>query len=286
MKRLMVVLGLLLMVGSACSFTPGKVNEVRPSPQNSGNQPIPPTPPKDLYKTGTVNGKICFPGESVPDVILYLENKEKKEITSIPIPDEQIVFSGGLPPGTYVAYAWLRDYSAVGVYSEAVLCGLGEDCTDHSLIEFDVFTGEEVNDIRVCDWSLSPSEIPYPPGIKYEQIHGSIAGNLGYPSEFIPAMTVVATNLETKRNYYTNTQSNTPKYQIDHLPPGSYQVIAYVQGDDFGGGYTQFVICGLKVECSDHSLIAVQVTAGNVTGDVNPVDFYVPDGTFPPNPEK
>ncbi|MEJ2513065.1 MAG: carboxypeptidase-like regulatory domain-containing protein [Anaerolineales bacterium] len=286
MKRLIVILGLLLMVGVACSFNLGEVNEVRPSPQNTGNQPIPPTPPKDLYQTGTVNGKICYPGENVPDVILYLENKEKQEITSIPIPGEQIVFTGGLPPGKYVAYAWLRDYSAVGVYSEAVPCGLSEDCTDHSLIEFEVFTGEEVNDIQICDWNLSPSEIPYPPGIKYEQIHGSIAGNLGYPSEFIPAMTVVATNLDTNRYYYSNTNLNDPVYQIEHLPPGSYHVIAYVQGDDYGGGYTQSVLCGLSVECSDHSLIEVQVTAGQVTDGIHPVDFYAPEGTFPPNPVK
>ncbi len=286
MKRLIMFFGLLLLVVTACSFNSGQANEARPSPQNSGNQPIPPTPPKDLYQTGTVNGKICYPGEAVPDVILYLENKEKKEITSITIPGEQIVFSGGLPPGTYVAYAWLRDYSAVGVYSEAIVCGLSEDCTDHSLIEFEVSTGEEVNDIQVCDWSLSPSEIPYPPGINYEQIHGSIAGSLGYPSEFIPPMTVVATNLETNRYYYVNTNLNDSKYQLGHLPPGSYHVIAYVQGDDYGGGFTHAVPCGLSVECIDHSLITVKVTAGQVTDGVNPVDFYAPEGAFPPNPMK
>ncbi len=44
------------------------------------------------------------------------------------------------------------------------------------------------------------------------------------------------------------------------------------------------VPCGLKAGCEDHSLIPVEVTAGNMATGVDPVDWYAPAGTFPPRP--
>jgi hypothetical protein len=261
-----------------------QAGELLPLPQETGDQQDSQTPPEDLYQTGTVNGLVCYPSEFTPDMMLYLENRESKEITAIPIPKNQPVFSAPVPPGFYVAYAWLRDYSGGGLYSEAVPCGLNVNCTDHTLIEFEVATGEEVNDIQVCDWYISPSEIPYPPGINYNQIHGSISGKLGYPSEIIPAMTIVATNQTTNQFYFVETILNDSVYKIEHLPPGSYQVVAYLLGEDISGGYSEFVPCGLSVDCSDHSLITFQVTAGQETAGIDPLDFYAPPGTFPPNP--
>ena len=42
--------------------------------------------------------------------------------------------------------------------------------------------------------------------------------------------------------------------------------------------------CGLKASCSDHTLIAVTVGAGETVRDIEVSDWYAPQGTFPPRP--
>ncbi|MFZ5809661.1 MAG: carboxypeptidase-like regulatory domain-containing protein [Chloroflexota bacterium] len=111
---------------------------------------------------------------------------------------------------------------------------------------------------------------------------GSISGNLSYPSEFIPPLRVVAINTATNQAYSVDTAMNQTTYQLDNLPAGSYFVIAYYQ--NLAGGYSQFVTCGLSVDCSDHTLIPVTVNAGEVTPNINPGDWYAPADAFPPNP--
>jgi hypothetical protein len=44
------------------------------------------------------------------------------------------------------------------------------------------------------------------------------------------------------------------------------------------------VPCGLKYECTDHTLIGVSVTAGNTTTGVDPNDCYANLEAFPENP--
>lgn len=113
---------------------------------------------------------------------------------------------------------------------------------------------------------------------------GSISGDLSYPSEFIPPLRVVAFQVGSSQYYYVDTLENQGAYQIDNLPAGAYHVVAYTMGGELAGGYTQAVPCGLNVNCADHSLIDVNVAAGQVTAGINPGDWYAPDGTFPPKP--
>ena len=97
-------------------------------------------------------------------------------------------------------------------------------------------------------------------------------------------MTVVAANTTTQQFYFIETSLNQGNYIIENLPPGHYQIVAYPQGEEEGGGYSQFVPCGQTVSCTDHSLIPVQVTAGQTASGADPVDFYAGPGAFPPNP--
>ena len=120
---------------------------------------------------------------------------------------------------------------------------------------------------------------------------GSISGTLSYPAEGIPAMAIVAYAVGGGQNnyYYVLTQQGASSYQIDNLPVGNYHIVAYTMGgggfpQGLPGGYTAAVPCGLSVNCTDHSLIAVPVSNGLVTGGANPGDWYAPDGTFPPYP--
>jgi hypothetical protein len=189
-----------------------------------------------------------------------------------------------VPPGEYVAYAWLPDFSGGGSYSQSVPCGLTVSCTDHSLIQFVVAPGATVTDIEVCDWYGGWDSIPIPSGMNASQVTGTISGTLGYPSEYIPAMYVVAFNQNTTYWYYVITNQNDSTYSIDGLPPGPYTVVAYVIDSGMAGGYSQSVPCGLSVSCPDHSLIVVNVTAGSEVTGVDPIDFYAQPGDFPSNP--
>lgn len=232
--------------------------------------------------TGTVEGSLCFPSSGIPPMNLYLQPSDASEPVVIPIAQDQGTFNAELIAGTYTAYAWLPDFSFGGSYSQMVACGLTVDCTDHSLLAFDVTAGATTSGIDVCDWYGAPGDVPLPPGAQTPT--GSIAGTLIFPSESVPAMQVVAFSLNGSDWYVTSTVQGQSTFQIDNLPLGDYYIVAYLAGDDYGGGYTPAVVCGLSVDCTDHSLIAVNIQGGQVTTDVMPHDWYAPAGSFPPNP--
>lgn len=114
---------------------------------------------------------------------------------------------------------------------------------------------------------------------------GEIAGTLGYPSEGIPPLTVYAFDTTNEKKYFKlNTKVNQTSFTISDVDPGSYYVVAYTKDSESSGGYTKAVSCGLSVDCTDHSLIAVSVKAGETTSGVDVKDWYAPEGTFPKKP--
>ena len=44
------------------------------------------------------------------------------------------------------------------------------------------------------------------------------------------------------------------------------------------------VMCGLDASCTDHTLVYVEVFAGQDSFGVDPQDWYAPEGAFPSNP--
>jgi hypothetical protein len=125
-------------------------------------------------------------------------------------------------------------------------------------------------------------------------IPGSISGFLSYPSEFIPALTVVAYRIENGKpngvwfSFYTMEGDST--YQIDNIPPGKYWVVAYLMPDAVSGipgnaaGYTEASLCGYVLGCAESLLLEVEVISGEITSDIDPGDWYAPEGSFPGNP--
>ena len=119
---------------------------------------------------------------------------------------------------------------------------------------------------------------------------GGISGTLMYPAGGggMPSLRIVAFQVGSSKYYYVDTdRQNT--YKLEGLPPAKYHVVAYtLAGGGFNpgpvGGYSQMVPCGLQYGCNDHALIDVVVTAGHVTPDINPNDYYAPAGAFPPGP--
>jgi CSLREA domain-containing protein len=113
---------------------------------------------------GEVTGRICYPSEFIPPMTLYFEDVGTNLVSQFDHSDGSDHYSVHLFPGTYVAYAYRQGTNIGGSYSQAVLCGLTVNCTDHTLIEFDVLAGQMTMDIDICDYYGDPGDIPAPPG--------------------------------------------------------------------------------------------------------------------------
>ena len=128
---------------------------------------IPPTlTPEPIPGTGVVMGKICFPSEFIPSMIVYFQETTTDEFTQMQVAENQDNYTFELESGEYVAFAPLQDVGETpfgGMYSAAVPCGLSVECTDHSLVEFNVLPGETTEGIDICDW-YAPEQVPPAPG--------------------------------------------------------------------------------------------------------------------------
>jgi hypothetical protein len=125
---------------------------------------------------------------------------------------------------------------------------------------------------------LPPTETPAPTATV--QATGSVSGRLGYPSEMVPPLRVVAFNIVTGEYYWQNTVLNQTNYRFDELPAGTYHVLAYLIDNPsrtFYAAYSNFVTCGYQESCTDHTLVAVEVKAGMETTNVDPNDWYGAD---------
>jgi hypothetical protein len=110
--------------------------------------------------------------------------------------------------------------------------------------------------------------------------NGTVTGALGYPSEVIPPMKVYFENVNTADVLTLSTGENQGTYSKT-LPPGTYHVYAWLEGNGLGGSYSAAVPCGLTVDCTDHSLLPVVVTAGGTTAGIDITDWYGPAGSVP-----
>jgi hypothetical protein len=264
----------------------------------SGATPAPAT------DAGSISGSLNYPAESLPAMYVTAFEVGTQNYKYVMTGEGQQNYKiDGLPPGNYQVVAYAVGSSAFpaglsGGYTQAVLCGLGQSCTDHALISIPVAAEQVVAGIDPADWYLVEGAFPPFPGsagagqaavTPADMAMGSITGSLMYPASGIPAMRIVAFQVGGGSYYYADTAIGQGSYTIGNLPPGTYHVVAYVRpGGGFNsgpaGGYSQMVPCGLKYGCDDHSLIDVLVTGGAASAGVDPTDFYADPGTFPANP--
>lgn len=236
---------------------------------------------------GSISGTLTYPAEGIPPLRVVAFNVQNSDFYFTETAANQNFYRfDKVIPGVYRVVAYARDYDIAGGYTQAVLCGLSASCTDHTLILVQVIAGQESANINPQDWyapqgSFPPDPLPKP---QAPQLTGSISGRLSYPSEGIPPLRVVAFNISSGQSYSVQTVQNQTTYRIDNLPPGSYYVVAYKLGGIGAAGYSQAVLCGLSVNCTDHSLIAIQVIAGQETSNIDPGDWYAPPGSFPAAP--
>jgi hypothetical protein len=118
------------------------------------------------------------------------------------------------------------------------------------------------------------------PSMKPSNVKGTIEGSLSYPSEGIPQnMIVCAENESLKDPICTSQKINDSKYTYGtgyklQVPEGKYFVYAKLPENDYSAYYSNFVTCGLSVNCTDHTPIEVTVRGNQVTTNVDPGDWY------------
>lgn len=302
-KPMVLILSLVMLTVSACGLM-DILDEFTPTPTSDVDAQVLATlkaleEEKDAVETetptGTITGQVAYPSEFVPPLRVVAFDQQDESIFFVTELPAGGTYSLEVPAGTYVVLAYLMDPAAIGatpglgaVYSEAVLCGLLYGCDDHSLVPVVVNAGQTVANIDPVDWYTPPGETVGRPNDPLQQGAGAIAGSLGFPSEYIPPLRVVAFSVYTGDIYHVDTELNQSSYQLEGLPPGTYQVVAYVrdEGPDMSGAYSYFVTCGMTADCTNHQLQDVFVYAGETTPDVDPVDFYAsPDESgWPANP--
>jgi hypothetical protein len=125
----------------------------------------------------------------------------------------------------------------------------------------------------------SPDEAPAMPG--------RISGTTSYPGEFIPAQVVCAEPVGGGPEVCGEASESdaaglVPTWTLT-VPAGQYYVSAHMKdpsemGSDLGdyrAYYTQYVVCGSKYECKDHSKVVVSVASDRTTSDITPYDWYM-----------
>lgn len=253
-----------------------------------------PQPEADT-QTASISGNLGYPSEFIPPLRVVAFRVGSDQYFTVDTPLNQASYQiSNLPAGTYHVVGYVHDPSGQfpsglsGAYTVAIACGLTVECTDHSLVDVVLNVGQAYTEAHVQDWLIP--DLPPMPGAEAGSVdssavetHGVVSGSLQYPSSFIPAMRIAAFPLSGGAPTYIDTVDGQSSYEIK-LPPGQYHFVAYTMDGFFAGGYTAAVPCGLSVDCTDHSLLPVTVIAGQVTPNILPVDFYAPDGTFPPMP--
>jgi hypothetical protein len=120
-----------------------------------------------LLATASISGKLSFPAVTIPAMrVIAFDMRNGAYYTGV-------VSSSGfyqiihLPAGAYhvVAYPITKTGTSdlIGGYSQAVLCGLSGNCTDHSLISVRVTQGAQVTGINPDDFNAPAGAFPPDP---------------------------------------------------------------------------------------------------------------------------
>jgi len=184
--------------------------------------------------TAQVSGKVCYPGDIAEDLKAYFQNTTTNQAVELSIAAGSAQYSVDVPPGSYIAYAWVTDFSIGGLYSA---CGQTPGCGDATPKPFTVAPGQKVIGIDLCDWSHGPFDVPYPPGFQPTAKLGIVAGSIsGYPYGSLPQLAVVAFSQDPPYYWYwAGTTAGQVYYTVPDLPPGDYQIVAYDDAGHAGG---------------------------------------------------
>jgi hypothetical protein len=118
-------------------------------------------------------------------------------------------------------------------------------------------------------------------------MYGRIEGTTTYPGEYIPPQVVCAEPVSGGQGVCVDAPAGdneqlSPPWSIE-VPPGEYYISARLEDPselgselgDYRAYYTQYVLCGMDISCTDHSKVSVTVTSDRTTSDITPYDWYI-----------
>ncbi len=118
-------------------------------------------------QAGGVEGRLGYPADSLPAMRIVAFQVATGQYYSVDTVAGQSTYRlDGLAEGKYnvLAYTLGGDSFPVGLaggYTQAVMCGMGPECTDHGLVDVIVFDGEITPGVDILDW-LQPNFPPMP----------------------------------------------------------------------------------------------------------------------------
>lgn len=138
------------------------VNVVLPTATDDG--------PPALSGNGGLGGKIGYPADAIPAMrIVAFRVGNLSEHYTITTVQGQGEYMMSLPPGQYYVVAYTLGGGGFpaglsGAYTQAVICGMGPTCNDHSLAPVQVSSMVVlIGDANIYDWLLPEGIIPLNP---------------------------------------------------------------------------------------------------------------------------
>ena len=84
---------------------------------------------------------------------IYFQEIYTRQTLELPVTESQDSYQLNIPPGVYVAFAWMPNQETGGGYTEFLRCNQNiSSCDDHSLVPFLVRENHVTTDVLICDW--------------------------------------------------------------------------------------------------------------------------------------
>jgi hypothetical protein len=123
---------------------------------------------------GAITGRLAYPSDFIPTLVVFAIRADEPMTFRVlhtpgtpPAPPTYSI--SAVEPGTYVVISYVQSPNPLaGAYTAAVACGMGGNCTDHSLRRVTVAPGETATGIDLLDWYAPAGTFPARPASSEE----------------------------------------------------------------------------------------------------------------------
>ena len=113
---------------------------------------------------GSISGSLSYPSSAIPPLRVVAFQVNGFNYRYVDTMQNQTTYQiTGLAPGLYHVVAYIMDGSFAGGYTQMVPCGLQASCTDHTLIDVEVKSGQDTPSINPGDWYAPVGVFPPKP---------------------------------------------------------------------------------------------------------------------------